>query len=475
MRGTRDVLPAEWESTRNTVDGLAANAMAHGYRFIETPILEHTELFLRKSGGDRVAQLYSFTHRGRDLALRPEFTASAVRVFVERMQSEPLPVRLAMTGPVFRYEKPQAGRSRQFTEFGCELIGASGPVADAEIVGLALEGLRLAGVERPRVVLGHIGVVISFLAGLDIDQRAQDWLTWSMERLRKGDEAAHDLPPHLARVEAARDDDAAASLPDDGVTPEAIAAILRQAGVEFQGGVREPEEIVGGLIAKRRRRHDAALLRDAAAFVERLTELTGPPDAVMQPLRELVAAHGLPAAPLDELEEIVSLLAATGMHPDHVTIDLGMGRGLHYYTGMLFEVYAGADGSPQLCGGGRYDDLAQILGARQPVPACGFSYGVERLMDSGSPIAGTVAQRRVLVRQNGDPSRAMLLASELRGAGWIASVDLRNRNQSATRRAAERQGYDAIASVVDGKTEFLHLSRGDVAAFADTPKPGPTS
>src|SRR5690606_20771820 len=76
VRGTRDVLPGEYEASQRLVATLSRNATAHGYQFIDSPVLEHTELFLRKSGGDRIAQLYSFNHRGRDLALRPEFTAS---------------------------------------------------------------------------------------------------------------------------------------------------------------------------------------------------------------------------------------------------------------------------------------------------------------------------------------------------------------------------------------------------------------
>ncbi|MDQ3547736.1 MAG: ATP phosphoribosyltransferase regulatory subunit, partial [Chloroflexota bacterium] len=406
VRGTHDRLAGELARSDELRRQLATNAASHGYQQVATPILEHTDLFLRKSGGDRIAQLYAFEHRGRNLALRPEFTAPAVRLFIEHLQGEPLPVRLSFTGPVFRYEKPQSGRSRQFTEFDCELIGASGPLADAEIVGLALDGLRLAGVERPRLVLGHIGIVINFLGGLDIDRRAQDWLTWSMERLRKGDDSAHDLPPHLQRLEASLDD--ATALPhndndnDDDIDAETVAAILRQAGVDFQSGTRAPEDIVRGLFVKRRRRYDAQVLHDAAAFVSELTRLVGPPGTVMQPLRDLVTAHGLDLGPLDELEQIIGLLAATGFDPADIWLDLGMGRGLHYYTGMLFEIYAGALDGPQLCGGGRYDDLSQVLGARQPVAACGFSYGVERVMAASGSSAGAVMFPKVLVLQGDD-------------------------------------------------------------------------
>jgi histidyl-tRNA synthetase len=468
VRGTHDRLPVDATQASTVQDDLFRHARSHGYERIETPVLEHTELFLRKSGGDRLAQLYAFEHRGRDLALRPEFTASAMRLYIERLQGEPLPIRLSYAGPVFRYEKPQAGRARQFTEFGCELIGASGPVADAEIITLALDGLRLAGIERPRLVLGHIGVVINFLGGLDIDQRAQDWLTWSMERLRKGDDRAHDLPPHLERLEAEMSDP---SLPviADQMSAETAASLLRQAGVQFQGGARTPEDIVRGLFRKQRQRYDAALLREAADFVERLTQLTGPPE-VLAALRDLVSANGLDTGPLDELGQIVALLASAGCATEDVKIDLGMGRGLHYYTGMLFEVYDDS-GGPQLCGGGRYDDLAQVLGAREPVPACGFSYGVERVLAASSRDGTLPRLPSALVRQNGDPARAMQLARELRRSGWAATIDLRDRNASATRRAAERQGYRVIANQTPDGVEVLDLASGSVTRYAAPPAP----
>src|SRR5919199_438278 len=99
-----DVLPAE-----------------RAFRALDPPVVEATELFLRKSGEERAAQMYAFDYRNRQIALRPEFTASIVRAYVAEMQGSPLPLRLAYCGPVFRYEKPQAGRYRQYTEAGVEL------------------------------------------------------------------------------------------------------------------------------------------------------------------------------------------------------------------------------------------------------------------------------------------------------------------------------------------------------------------
>lgn len=469
VRGTHDRLAHDYHHAHALLERLSGLAGQHGYQHVDTPVIEHTELFLRKSGGDRIAQLYAFEHRGRSLALRPEFTASAVRFYIEHLQGEPLPVRLSFSGPVFRYEKPQSGRSRQFTEFCCELIGASGPLADAEIISLALDGLRLSGVERPRLVLGHIGIVINFLSGLDIDQRAQDWLTWSMERIRKGDDTAHDLPPHLKRLEASLEEPLALPAEDEEIDADTVAAILRQAGVEFQGGSRSPEDVVRGLFAKRRRRYDAQVLRDAAGFVSDLTRLVGPPAEVMQPLRDLVAANGLDMTPLDELESIIQLLAATGFDPGDIWIDLGMGRGLHYYTGMLFEIYADSLDSPQLCGGGRYDDLAQVLGARQPVAACGFSYGLERVIAAASPPDTKPQPAKALVLQGDKPGEALSLAAELRRAGWVASVDLRGRNPSATHRAAVRQGYKFIVRREDSRVAITDLAAEKTSWFDSVP------
>src|SRR5215831_3502340 len=112
-----------------------------GYMLVETPLVEHADLFLTKSGDEAINRLFSFELYGRQLCLRPEFTASAARLYVERFQHEPKPIRWQVDGPVFRYESPQRSHSRQFTMLGVELIGPSGLAGDAETMGLAAQGL----------------------------------------------------------------------------------------------------------------------------------------------------------------------------------------------------------------------------------------------------------------------------------------------------------------------------------------------
>lgn len=435
-------------------------------------MIEHTELFVRKSGGERLAQLYEFEHRGRALALRPEHTASVMRYYVDQLQADPLPIRLAYSGPVFRYESPQAGRSRQFTEFGCELIGASGLMADVEMISTALDCLQAGGIVRPRMVVGHIGVVVGFLEDLNLDQRAQDWLLWSMERIRRGERDATNPPEHLTGDGAANETWPELEDAFNALDRDAVVNLLRQSGVRFDSGSRTGEEIVQGLFDKRARHHDRAALDDAINFVQKLVALSGSPQDVLDPLRELVASRNLSTTPLDEIEAIVDILAAERGTELDISIDLGLGRGLRYYTGILFEIYP-EDGDLQLCGGGRYDDLAQHLGARGPIPASGFSLGLERVLHASSENLLHPGDHRILVLADEEVPRMLETARELREAGWVAVLEVRGRSDQAARRWAQRQSFDAIAKLTSDGVEITRLSDG-ATSKGITPPPAAT-
>ena len=455
-RGTYDRLPDEWEALRRLEDRLTALVQRHGYRRLETPVVEHAELFARKLGGERLAQTYQFNFRGRDLALRPEHTASVMRVYVDGLQSAALPIRLSYGGPVFRYESPQAGRSRQFIEFGCELIGADGLLADAETILVALACVEAAGVEQPRLVLGHIGVVLGFLDQLALDHRTQDWLIWSMERIRRGEPDATRIPPHLVPSES----EEAGAFALDTLDRAAVVDLLRQSGVEFEAGTRTAEEIVDGLFDKGRRSAEREVLADAIVFVEALVASAGPPATALPRLRELVQSKELDMTPVDELAQITDILAASGMNSDNIQIDLGLGRGLRYYTGMLFEIYGGDADGLQIAGGGRYDDLARQLGARSQVQSAGFSIGLERLLLAGVHPASAVEVRRVLVLAGASPAATFQLAAELRALGWTAVIDTRARSENSARRWAGRNGYDATVTQGEGEVLFYRCVDG---------------
>src|ERR671933_1925667 len=160
VRGTNDFVPPDEARLRDLTETLRGVFKLYGYQGIETPIIENLDLFLRKSGEEIAARMYAFTHWNRQLCLRPEYTASVMRAYVNHLQDRPLPVRLHYAGPTFRYEKPQRGRYRQFTEVGLECIGGEGPAADAEVLAAACGALRALGLRRYRLVVGHLGAVL---------------------------------------------------------------------------------------------------------------------------------------------------------------------------------------------------------------------------------------------------------------------------------------------------------------------------
>jgi histidyl-tRNA synthetase len=163
-RGTRDLLPEE-RATFRRLETLASDlARRYGYREIETPMFEEAAVFERGVGAitDVVEkELFRIARRseeGESWALRPEPTAGIVRAYIEHgMQTWPQPVKLTMTGPMFRHDRPQAGRYRQFWQFDIEAIGDPGPAIDAEIIELGRSFYRLAGLAEVEVLLNSIG------------------------------------------------------------------------------------------------------------------------------------------------------------------------------------------------------------------------------------------------------------------------------------------------------------------------------
>jgi histidyl-tRNA synthetase len=161
VRGVRDLLPQERALWRTVEKAAARVARTFGYQEIVTPILEHTDLIERVgSDTDAVAkELYRFEDRGgRHLALRPEATAGIVRAYFEGgINQGPQPARLFLIGPMFRYDRPQKGRYRQFFQFDVEAIGGASPALDAEIIELGATWLREVGVRDLSLELNTIG------------------------------------------------------------------------------------------------------------------------------------------------------------------------------------------------------------------------------------------------------------------------------------------------------------------------------
>lgn len=208
-RGTRDMLPDEMEKRREIEARMRTRARTFGYREIATPVFEELELFTIRSGEGIIDEMYVFEDKGgRSMALRPELTAPVLRTYVNEGRSLTKPVKWCYFADCFRYERPQKGRYRQFWQFGIELIGADSAMADAEVIAVADDLLRAAGVTFT-LKIGHLSFMRTLLSDLDptdqkrvrahLDKRDEEGAAAFLDGIGRGD-----LKDPLLRLIAAR-------------------------------------------------------------------------------------------------------------------------------------------------------------------------------------------------------------------------------------------------------------------------------
>ncbi|MEC7589592.1 MAG: ATP phosphoribosyltransferase regulatory subunit, partial [Candidatus Thermoplasmatota archaeon] len=194
-RGTRDFTPKVMNRRLAFEQLLEDCARASGFNRVQTPIFESLELFTAKSGPGVIAQLYNFKDKGeRQLTLRPELTAPVMRMIAEEMRNDTKPLRLSYYGQCYRYEEFKKGRYREFFQYGVELIGASGPLAEAEVIALAISMLDACGLKDWQIRIGHVGILKGALSGLGLsldtpDGGSEPPVASAMRFLDKGDDA----------------------------------------------------------------------------------------------------------------------------------------------------------------------------------------------------------------------------------------------------------------------------------------------
>lgn len=186
-RGTRDFGPEEMARRRALESVMRGAVRAYNYREIQTPTFEELELFLAKSGPGIRDEIYAFKDKSdRDLALRPELTAPAMRFYFQDLKMAPKPLRLFYFGPCFRYDRPQAGRYREFWQLGCELIGDDRPEAHAELLRLCLEIFESCGLRNYQLRVGHLEILRSLLESVGIPRAEQATLMRLIDKKELG-------------------------------------------------------------------------------------------------------------------------------------------------------------------------------------------------------------------------------------------------------------------------------------------------
>ncbi|MBN2153746.1 MAG: histidine--tRNA ligase [Candidatus Lokiarchaeota archaeon] len=370
--GTRDFLPAELRKHR-TVERIVRDSLeAFGFEEIMTPTFEFFDLFLVKSGEKFREETFTFKaprvqlderdgeangEDARTFVLRPEFTAPVCRFYVQSdMNTFPKPLKIFYVGPVFRYEKPAPGRFREFFQFGVEVFGIPGAIADAEIMYVATSIIKRLGIKDHVLRMNDLNILRELLQEECIDEGTQDKVIGLMDKAN-GDTIKHKL-----------------GLLDD-TTPGAIEAAFADA----LAGIGLELTLVSAL--------------------KEFLHLNGSfKDDVLPHARQVLASYpkALQALESSNLLRAEQLLDAGGI--ESRVVDLSLARGLDYYTGLVFEIDSPSLGKQkQICGGGRYDRLIRDFGG-DDTPATGFAFGLDRLV--------LAAERNGALAPDADAARA---------------------------------------------------------------------
>ncbi len=415
-RGTRDFLPEETQRRRLAKRAMQQVLERWGYREVATPTFEHLELFTLKSGPSVVEEIYSFKDKGgRDIALRPELTAPVMRMYVSELQNSPKPQRLWYFGNCFRYERPQKGRFREFWQMGAELIGGARPDSEAEAVALADSALKSVGVAGD-IHIGYLGLIRSILSRIDAVHRSA-----------------------IMRMIDKKERDALSTLLDDiGCSHLGLLELIDSKGMN---ALSRATQIAEDLRSEPHQIETSSSAHSGVAAGSTDEPSTQAGRGSARDGREVEAELHL-----EEFQEMIDLLKGYGVD---FTIDFEIVRGLEYYSGTVFEIYAeGLGAQRQICGGGTYE-LASLFGGKG-TSSTGFGLGFDRIME----VVQTEPELRspVYVAFTPDVKKeAARIAKELRKV-VPAVIDVMGRGLGAQIKAAAGAGANYV--VIIGRDEI---------------------
>jgi len=339
-----------------------------GYVREEPAVLQPAEIFLNRSGEEIRRRTFTLTDpSGRDLALRPDLTIPICRQAV--LSGRGFPARIAYNGLVFRHQPGEPNRPTQFFQAGVELLGLQDAVAgETEILSLAVEALGVCGLKDFSLRIGDLALFGALVDALALPPQWRSrlkrhfWRAGYVESLLywlgHGDGAAK-LPGSRAQIEALLD--ARADAPAAGRTREEIVARALDRAAE------------------------AASLRldgKVADAIAELLDISGPAQEALAKVRALLKTVSIDLGPqLAAMEVRLATLKSLGVDPAKVQFTAHFGRNMEYYTGFVFELWArDKEGPVQIAGGGRYDSMMEMLGAKKPVSAIGCALRTERLL-----------------------------------------------------------------------------------------------
>lgn len=403
LKGFRDYLPDQMMAREHLIETARTVYRSYGFSPIDTPTLEYAEILLGKGGDESDRQLFRFEDQGgRDVAMRFDLTVPLARFAAQHVQELGTPFKRYHIATVWRGERPQKGRYREFMQCDFDTIGTESNSADIETL-LVIHDLFVAlGFENFRIHINNRKVLNGLLEKQDLSERS----TGVLRALDK-----------LAKIQV------------DGVISELVDQV--------------------GLTAMQARE------------VLQLTEINGSTSERLEQLDILVAGSETGQRGVDDLRELHQAVSTAGLPADRLLLDVSIARGLDYYTGTIYETFLNdlpTIGS--VCSGGRYDNLAELF-TRQSLPGVGASLGLDRLLAAMSelemlPTAATPAPVLVTVFESERLGDYLRIARTLRQAGIATEVYADQKGLGKQLKYADRKGFQL--AIIAGSEEFAENS-----------------
>lgn len=422
LPGFRDFYPEDLAPRTHLFRQWRRAAHAYGFQEYDAPVLESLDLYKAKSGDEIEGQLFNFTDKGdREVALRPEMTPTVCRMVGAKANALKRPIKWFSIAEFFRYERMQKGRGRCFAQFNADIFGEAGPEAEIELIGLLVQCLRGLGLtaEDFYVRLSDRNLWFYYLGALGLDEEQVKGMLTAVDKFERLGEDAFEIYTK-----------AHGELADD-LKSKVLALLAIKS------------------------------LPDLEALVQGLES------------EEL-------SARLTDWRKLLTGLEAMGLS-DFVSVDLGVVRGLAYYTGFVFEAFDRKGDLRALAGGGRYNDLVGKLGGPD-LPAVGFAIGdmtMELLLRQRGLLPDILSQPDVYVVIGGSEERLVAFGdiAELRSFGYRVDYPIKdlgfgkqfkNATEGGARLALIYGGDELAKGVVKlrdlAKREEVEIPRDQVVA-----------
>lgn len=388
LAGFRDYLPALMIPRERFMETARQVYRSYGFVPIDTPALEYTEILLGKGGEETDKQLYRFKDHGdRDVGLRFDLTVPLARFAAQHIGTLGTPFKRYHLAPVWRGERAQRGRYREFVQCDFDTIGTTSNAADIEVALVIHDLLAALGFSRFRIHINNRMILNGLLEELQLADRTAPLLR-SLDKLAK-----------IGR-----------------------------------------DEVAAEMQAK------ASVTTDQAQRILTLVELQGDNVAILDQMQSQFGSNARCAEGIRQLRELVQVTGDAGIAPERIQIDLGIARGLDYYTGTVYEtLLTDLPGIGSVCSGGRYDNLASLY-TRQILPGVGASLGLDRLLAAMEELkllpATSTAAPVLLVQFSEDHLGSyQAMARKLRQAGIGVEVYPEAKKMGNQLSYAEKKGF----------------------------------